>query len=386
MGMRTPLYHAHLLAGAKLVDFSGWDMPLHYGSQVGEHHAVRSDAGVFDVSHMTVIDVTGPDAMDYLDRLLANNIRKLTQPGQAMYSAMLNEDGGILDDLIVYRGVDEPVAAYLVVVNCATRGKDLTWMQQQAHGFACEVIERGDYAILAVQGPGAMVKTQGELTGPRRALATRLKRFQGAWADGWFIARTGYTGEPGYEIILPAKDAPGFWAQLIAAPVTPVGLGARDTLRLEAGMNLYGNDMDETVTPLESNMASTTVLFVDGDSVDAAAARDFIGSTALRARLKAGQARQLVGLVMPGRGVLRAHYPVFCDGVQVGEITSGAFSPTLQHAIALARVTRCSAQMAVEIRGRMHQVNCVTTPFVRNGKRVYSPVTESATESTTDQL
>ena len=372
MGKRTPLYQAHISAQAKLVDFSGWDMPVHYGSQIEEHHAVRNDAGVFDVSHMTVLEVTGTAATDYLDRLLANNIRKAKLPGQAIYSAMLNEDGGILDDLIVYS--HSHPGKFLLVVNCATREKDLTWMRQQCHAFgsemtgsemtgsempACKITECPDYAILAVQGPKAIEKTQRVLSAAQREATAQLRIFQGSWAEGWFIAKTGYTGESGVEIILPGEDAPGFWDKLVAAGVRPVGLGARDTLRLEAGMNLYGSDMDESVSPMESNMASTVVL----------PARDFIGAAALRAQLEKGKLRELVGLVMRHKGVLRAQYPVFCDDERVGEVTSGAFSPTLGHSIALARVSRTSSNMTVAIRGKMQPVEWVRPPFIRRGKR-----------------
>ena len=372
MGKRTPLYQAHVSAQARLVDFSGWDMPLHYGSQIEEHHAVRNDAGVFDVSHMTVLEVTGPEATDYLDRLLANNIRKAKLPGQAIYSAMLNEEGGILDDLIVYS--HSHPGKFLLVVNCATREKDLAWMQQQCHVLSsevtgsevtgsevmdCTVTECPDYAILAIQGPKAIEKTQRVVSAAQREATAQLRIFQGSWAEGWFIARTGYTGESGLEIILPGEDAPGFWDKLVTAGVRPVGLGARDTLRLEAGLNLYGSDMDESVSPMESNMASTVVL----------PERDFIGAAALRTQLEGGKLRELVGLVMRHKGVLRAQYPVFCDGQRVGEITSGAFSPTLGHAIALARVSRTSNSMTVAIRGKMQPVEWVRPPFIRRGKR-----------------
>lgn len=356
MGNRTPLYHKHVDAGAKLVDFGGWDMPIHYGSQLEEHHNVRQHAGVFDVSHMTVVEIHGDQGETYLDRLLANDISRTKRPGQAMYSAMLNESGGVLDDLIVY-ATGNP---FLCVVNCATREKDLAWMTKQAEPFGCEIRERQDLAILAVQGPEALQLVKSLVSKEQAEVIESLKVFQGAWSEDWFIARTGYTGEQGVEIILPDSAAPGFWDALLGAGVKPIGLGARDTLRLEAGMNLYGSDMDESVTPFDSNMGNT--VFLED--------RDFIGADALR---EESDTAELVGLVMTGKGVLRAHYPVFADGVQVGEITSGAFSPTLQHAVALARVTAVSSDMNVEIRGRMHPVTCVVPPFVRNGKQVYKP-------------
>jgi len=356
MGKKTPLFQKHEFLGAKMADFGGWDMPIHYGSQIDEHHAVRQDAGVFDVSHMTVVELHGVDGLPYLDRLLANDIKRLTISGQAMYSAMLSETGGVLDDLIVYATGDP----YLVVVNCATRGKDLEWMQLLAKGYDCEVVERPEFAILAIQGPRAIEKVKSIVGEAKAAFIEGLKVFRGGWCDGWFIARTGYTGEKGVEIILPKGQAVVFWGGLLEAGVRPIGLGARDTLRLEAGMNLYGNDMDESVTPLESNMANT--VFLEG--------RDFLGADALRNQMEHDE---LVGLVMSGKGVLRAQYLVFSDGALVGKITSGAFSPTLGKSIALARVSATSSNMTVEIRGKMQAVACVNPPFVRNGKKVYKP-------------
>jgi len=362
MGKHTPLYERHQELGAKIVDFGGWDMPLNYGSQIEEHHAVRTRAGVFDVSHMTVIELHGARGEDFLDHLLANDIRRADRPGQAVYSAMLNEAGGVIDDLIVYATGDP----YLAVVNCATREKDLAWMRKVGEGFGIDVHERTDLAILAVQGPQAMELAKGVMNRERVSAIDNLKLFQGCWSENWFIARTGYTGEKGLEIILPAEESVKFWDSLLSAGVHPIGLGARDTLRLEAGMNLYGSDMDETVTPLESNMASTVYL----DK------REFIGAAALRTLEANGNFPQLIGLVMQGKGVLRAHYPVFCDGQAVGEITSGAFSPTLQTGIGLARVARMSAGMAVEIRGRLRPVTAVTPSFVRHGKAVYRSLFE----------
>ena len=357
MGQRTPLFASHQALEAKLVEFSGWDMPIRYGSLLEEHHVVRQDAGVFDVSHMTVVEVHGAGGTDFLDRLLANDIRRMTVPGQAMYSAMLKASGGVLDDLIVY-ATENP---YLLVANCATRKKDLAWMGGVAESFDCELVERKDLAILAVQGPNAISRVKQVVKDKQSEAIDQLKVFQGCWSHGWFIARTGYTGEGGLEIILPGAEAPAFWDALLAAGVKPIGLGARDTLRLEAGMNLYGSDMDESVSPLEANMAATVHL--EG--------RDFIGAGPIRKQMQAGGYRQLIGLVMKARGVLRPHYPVFSNGSRVGEITSGAFSPTLQHAIALARVTARSGSMEVGIRGKMQPVDCVAPPFVRNGKQVY---------------
>lgn len=357
MGQRTPLYDLHVALGAKIVDFGGWDMPLHYGSQVEEHHQVRRDCGVFDVSHMTVVDVTGPQAREYLQRLLANDVDRLQTPGKALYSGMLNERGGVVDDLIVYLGM----YGYRVVVNASTRDKDMAWMQAHTEGFDVTLTERADLAMLAVQGPNAREKTAELVTPSRAALIRELKPFQGKADGDWFIARTGYTGEDGLEIMLPASEAPGFLNDLVGAGIAPAGLGARDTLRLEAGMNLYGQDMDEDVTPLAANMGWTIAW--------EPAERDFIGRKALEAQKAAGDAPKLVGLVLEERGVLRAHQVVRVAGVGEGEITSGSFSPTLGKSIALARVPAATGDRAeVEIRGKWYPVRVVQPNFVRHGK------------------
>ncbi|SDI26024.1 glycine cleavage system aminomethyltransferase GcvT [Pseudomonas panipatensis] len=357
MGQRTPLYDLHVALGAKIVDFGGWDMPLHYGSQVEEHHQVRRDCGVFDVSHMTVVDVTGPQAKEYLQRLLANDVERLQVPGKALYSGMLNDQGGVVDDLIVYLGV----YGYRVVVNAATREKDMAWMQAHTEGFEVTLQQRPDLAMLAVQGPNAREKTAELVTPSRAALIRELKPFQGKADGDWFIARTGYTGEDGLEIMLPAAEAPGFLNELVGAGIAPAGLGARDTLRLEAGMNLYGQDMDESISPLAANMGWTIAW--------EPAARDFIGRQALEAQRAAGSQPKLVGLVLEERGVLRAHQVVRVAGVGDGEITSGSFSPTLGKSIALARVPAATGDRAeVEIRGKWYPVRVVQPNFVRHGK------------------
>lgn len=357
MGQRTPLYDQHLALGAKMVDFGGWDMPLHYGSQVEEHHQVRRECGVFDVSHMTVVDLDGSGAQAFLQRLLANDVARLTTPGKALYSGMLNEQGGVIDDLIVY--LAEP--GYRMVVNAATREKDLAWLARQAEGFEVRLAERRDLAMLAIQGPQAREKVDALVSAPRAALINELEPFQGLPEGDWFIARTGYTGEDGLEIVLPAAEAPAFFTELVGAGIAPIGLGARDTLRLEAGMNLYGQDMTESVSPLAANMAWTIAW--------EPASRDFIGRAALEAQRAAGQLPRLVGLVLEERGVLRAHQVVRVDGVGEGEITSGSFSPTLGKSIALARVPAATADRAeVEIRGKWYPVRVVQPCFVRRGR------------------
>jgi aminomethyltransferase len=357
MGQRTPLYEQHLALGAKMVDFGGWDMPLHYGSQVEEHHQVRRDCGVFDVSHMTVVDVSGAQAKAYLQHLLANDVERLQLLGKALYSGMLNEQGGVIDDLIVYLCAD----GYRVVVNASTRDKDIAWMQLQTAGFDVTLNERAELAMLAIQGPQARTKT-AELVSPARAsLINSLKPFQGLPDGEWFIARTGYTGEDGLEIMLPAGEAAAFLSELVGAGIAPIGLGARDTLRLEAGMNLYGQDMNEEITPLSANMAWTLVWEPQS--------RNFVGRAALQAQLAAGVTDKLVGLVLEERGVLRAHQVVRVSGVGEGEITSGSFSPTLGKSIALARVPADTGERAeVEIRGKWYPVRVVQPNFVRHGK------------------
>lgn len=359
MGHRTPLYEQHLAAGAKIVDFGGWDMPINYGSQIAEHKLVRGSAGMFDVSHMTVVDVSGAGARDFLRRLLANDVDRLTKNGKALYSAMCRPDGGVIDDLIVYRA--DP--GYRLVVNCGTREKDLAWLAQQSAGFAVDIRERAELAMVAVQGPQALDKVCGLLPAADKIRA--LDYFEGTdIGNGWYVARTGYTGEDGVEVILPNSAVVDFWKNLLAAGVAPAGLGARDTLRLEAGMNLYGNDMDESVNPLESGMG-WTVAWEPQD-------RDFIGRAALEA-LRGKVPRKLVGLVLTDKGVLRGHQKVLVNGAGEGEITSGTFSPTLDYSIALARVPASTGSSAkVDLRGKLVDVQVVKPPFVRHGKQVYS--------------
>lgn len=357
MGQRTPLFDQHLAFGAKMVDFGGWDMPLHYGSQVEEHHQVRRDCGVFDVSHMTIVDVTGPQAKAWLQHLLANDVARLSVQGKALYSGMLNEAGGVIDDLIVYL----TEFGYRVVVNAATRDKDLAWMQQQTAGFEVTLTERTELAMLAVQGPNARAKAASVVSDRRASLIDSLKVFQGLPDGDWFIARTGYTGEDGLEIMLPAEEAATFFNELVGIGVPPIGLGARDTLRLEAGMNLYGQDMDEQTSPLEANMGWTIAW--------EPAERNFIGRASLEAQRTRPDLNKLVGLVLEERGVLRAHQPVEVSGVGSGEITSGSFSPTMGKSIALARVPAATAdRAAVEIRGKSYPVRVVQPNFVRHGQ------------------
>ncbi|MDA0788339.1 MAG: glycine cleavage system aminomethyltransferase GcvT [Proteobacteria bacterium] len=362
MGHRTTLYPQHVQAGARFVDFAGWEMPVHYGSLVQEHHTVRGHAGAFDVSHMTVVDIRGLEAGRFLSRVLANDVRRVG-PRKAIYSAMLNAEGGILDDLIVYPLNDE----YRMVVNCATRNKDLAWLREQLAGDQCTIDARDDLSIVAVQGPQAISACLKAFPVAHHEVLENLKVFEGTPSGTWYIARTGYTGEQGVEVIVPNEEVVDLWQELNTMGVQPIGLGARDTLRLEAGLNLYGSDMDESVTPFESNMAWTVVL----------EDREFIGRQALTEQLARGVQRNLVGLVMDGKGVMRAGYPVFCDDRPVGSVTSGAFSPTLSKSIALARLSDTRGQMCVGIRGRKLNVEVVRPPFVKNGKQVFKPAISS---------
>jgi aminomethyltransferase len=373
MGRKTPLFELHQELGARIVDFGGWDMPVQYSSQINEHHAVRRSAGVFDVSHMCVVDLHGPRVRAFLQYLLANDVAKLKQPGKALYSCMLNHSGGVLDDLIVYFLTE---SWFRLVVNAGTRDKDLAWIRAAASGFNVEVLERTGLAMLAVQGPEARAKVVGLLSAGGRDTALALPPFFGQEIDGWFVARTGYTGEDGFEVVVPAEDAIRTWRELNAVGVVSCGLGARDTLRLEAGMNLYGSDMDESTHPFESGLAWTVAMHPRE--------RNFVGRAALERVLEEtaagrGTPRRLIGLVLEDRGVLRSHQKVIIptspqaqsdhDACGAGEITSGTFSPTLERSIALARVpTGDLHQVQVDIRGKLLNARVVKPPFVRNGK------------------
>jgi aminomethyltransferase len=370
MTQKTVLNDAHRRAGAKMVDFGGWDMPLNYGSQIEEHHQVRRDAGMFDVSHMTVVDLRGADTRDFLRKLVANSVDKLKVPGKALYTCMLNPEGGVIDDLIVYYLADD---WFRVVVNAATRDKDMAWINAQAEDFDIEVAERPQLAMIAVQGPNARDKALTLLPDDDRERIGKLGKFaagEATMADGTkiFVARTGYTGEDGFEIIVPEDAAVALWGSLLDAGVQPAGLGARDTLRLEAGMALYGQDMDETVSPYEAALAWTVAL----DGRTEAEPRGFNGRDALEAQKEAGVPRQMIGLVMDQKGVLRHGQKVLTEHGD-GEILSGTFSPTLGQAIAFARVPAGDIALGVEggvrvdIRGREVPVRVVKFPFVRDG-------------------
>ncbi len=353
----TPLNAAHRALGARMVDFGGWDMPVNYGSQIEEHHAVRRDAGMFDVSHMLAIDVRGAGARDFLRRSLANNVDRLRAPGRALYSCMLNHAGGVIDDLIVYFFAGE---FFRLVVNSGRAAADLAWLEslRERHGAAPELLPRHELAMIAVQGPRARERVWQAL--PKTHAPTQaLQSFYGVQLGELTLARTGYTGEDGFELMLPAPRAAPLWQQLIGCGVKPCGLGARDTLRLEAGMNLWGQDMDEQVSPLDAGLAWT---------VDLASEREFVGKAALLAQ---PQRWRLLGLVLTeAGGVLRSHQKV-ATAQGEGEITSGTFSPTLERSIALAHVpmeVETGALAKVAVRGKQLDAKLVQPPFVRKGK------------------
>ena len=364
MGARTCLFDLHASQGARLIDFGGWEMPVAYGSQIEEHHAVRRAAGVFDVSHMGIVDLRGARCRELLRGLLANDVGRLNLPGKALYSCMLNEQGGVIDDLIVYYLDDD---FFRVVVNAGTRDRDLAWIGARAAAFEVKLHERRDLAMLAIQGPQARERSAALLTAEAAWAVLELQPFFGTQIGEWFVARTGYTGEDGFEIMLPTADAVSVWQRLNAAGVRSCGLGARDTLRLEAGMNLYGNDMDEQTNPLESGLAWTVAFDPPG--------RDFLGRAALEAVRARGPERKLVGLVLDERAVLRSHQRVLVPDVGEGSVTSGTFSPTLERSIGLARVPAATgASVQVEVRGRPLPARVVRVPFVRHGKALISLV------------
>ena len=354
MAKRTPLYPRHLALGAKMVDFGGWDMPLHYGSQLQEHHQVRNAAGLFDVSHMTIVDFPDPGVTRMLLRhLLANDVARLC-PGKALYTCLLNEAGGVIDDLIVY---DRGENGYRLVLNAATRDKDLAWITPITERFGAAWRERDDLAMLALQGPEALAKLDAVLGTDTAAAVRASQRFHAIESGSLFIARTGYTGEDGVEILPPVAEAPALWDRLLDAGVVPCGLGARDTLRLEAGMSLYGSDMDETTTPLVSGLGWTVAW--------QPANRDFIGRAALEQQRTAGAPQTFIGLILEDRGVLRSHQSVYDGDREIGVTTSGAFSPTLNRGIALARVTvGVGDHVQVEVRGKRLSARVVKPPFI----------------------
>jgi aminomethyltransferase len=357
---KTPLHNTHLACGAKMVDFHGWDMPLHYGSQLNEHHFVRQHAGMFDVSHMTIVDILGAGGRLFLRKLLTNDVDQLQHNGKALYSCMCNEHGGILDDLIVYQRASDN---YRVVLNSATRQNDIAWIREKSEGFAVGLQERRELAMLAVQGPEAIAKTLTVLTPAQIDAVSTLTNFECVDIDNWFFARTGYTGEDGFEIIVSQELITPLWTDLMNAGVKPCGLAARDTLRLEAGMLLYGQDMDETTTPLESGLA-WTVKWKPED-------RGFIGMGALSSQKQLGIKQKIVGLTLLDKGIMRHGQKVIIEGCPDGIITSGSYSPTLEHSIALARVpVKTGDSVMVNIRDKLISAKVGKPRFVKHGKAI----------------
>ena len=357
---RTPLHETHVKSGARMVDFGGWDMPVNYGSQIEEHHAVRRDAGIFDVSHMLNVDVTGADATAFLRRLVANDVSKLTQPGKALYSCMLNPEGGVIDDLIVYFFT---ATQWRLVVNAGTADKDIAWMQRvvAAEKFQVTVTPRRDLAMVAVQGPNARAKVWAARPAWQAATQNLGVFCAAVFVGDLLVARTGYTGEDGFEIVLPATEVAQLWADLIGQQVHPCGLGARDTLRLEAGMNLYGQDMDELTHPNQAGL-TWTVSLKDPE-------RFFIGRKALK---QFADPKVFIGLKLLDRGVMRAHMAVRTDD-GLGEVTSGTMSPTLGVSIGFARLplgVEVGDHVEIDIRGKWVPAEVCKLPFVRQGAEV----------------
>lgn len=362
---KTALYEAHIQLNGKIVDFSGWALPLHYGSQLNEHQTVRKDAGMFDVSHMLITEVEGKNAKCWLERLLANDVNKLKSTGKALYSAMLNEQGGVMDDLIVYR-LNEEESRYRIISNAATCDKDFKHFQETAADLALRLTPRDDTVMIAIQGPKAIEKLSSLHPEWERKIDS-LQPFQGAWLKtDYFVAKTGYTGEDGVEMVIPMQDSVEFFLHLYQAGIAPCGLGARDTLRLEAGMNLYGHEMDEDISPLESGMAWTVAL---DDQ------RDFIGKAALLKQKEVGLKQKLVGVILETPGILRDGMRVTLPEPDSGEgfITSGSFSPMLKCSIGFARVPIAAKErLMVNLRNKSAPLRIVRVPFVRHGKKQFN--------------
>jgi aminomethyltransferase len=353
MTNRPPLFAVHTALGAKMTHFGGWEMPLHYGSQLDEHHQVRQDAGMFDISHLTRLDVGGQEVREFLRYLLANDVARLNS-GEGLYSCLLNKGGGILDDAIVY---DRGKAGYRLVLNAATHDKILTWMREKARGFKVNWEERSEPVLIAIQGPQAITRLETVIEAPLHDLGALQHRE----IRDWFISRVSFSGEDGVEVMLPADQAAAFWDRLLQAGIRPCGLGARDTLRLEAGMNLYGNEMDEITSPLVCGLEKT----VAWEPAD----RDFSGRTALEKQRRGGVRQTLLGLVLEGRGVLRTQQRVITASGATGMVTSGTFSPTLERPIGLARVpVDIGERCQVDIRHKYCPARVVKPPFVRHGQ------------------
>ena len=350
---KTPLNNAHIELGAKMVNFSHWEMPISYTSLIEEHHAVSNTAGVFDVSHMSIFDFNGGDQVAFFEKIFANDIKKISNQDKAIYGALLNEEGGILDDLIIYHANEK----FRLVSNCSTREQNRQWYEKHAVEFGVEVVERSDMGILAIQGPDALSKILSiDGINPQ---VNNLQSF-GCMFDGdKLYARTGYTGEDGLEIIVPSVDINQFWDQALRLGCTPIGLGARDTLRLEAGLNLYGNDMTIENHPYESNLGWTIDMTDEN--------RQFIGKQALLS-IDQSKSQKIVGIILRDKGVLRSGYEVIHDEGK-GVVLSGSYSPTLQSSIGLARVDQgYKKDGKVMIRNKMLNIDFVSPRFIERGK------------------
>ena len=361
MLQQTPLYSQHIQASAKMVDFHGWSMPIHYGSQIVEHEHVRKSCGIFDVSHMTILDFEGLQVKDFIRYLLTNDVDNLKEDYDGLYSAMMNQSGGIVDDLIAYK----MPFGYRLVVNCATRKDDLEWISSQLKKYQVKMKERDDLSMLAIQGPRSKKVI---LNCPSLTLGTldNKKKQQGVFEDGIFIAKTGYTGEFGFEVILPNNRAGLLWEDVIDAGAKPVGLGARDTLRLEAGMNLYGFEMDQSISPLECNM-EWTVSLKDKK-------RNFLGKEAFLAKKNTNNNLHLVGILLEERVIIRSGQDIFLNKERSikGVVTSGTYSPTLKKSIALARLPKLNKEICyTEVRGKLLEAKIGKPRFVKEGKNIF---------------
>ena len=350
---KTPLNKSHIELGAKMVNFSNWEMPISYSSLIEEHNAVRNTVGIFDVSHMSVFDFDGDNQVAFFEKIFANDIKKIYKDNKAIYGALLNEEGGILDDLIIYHANSK----FRLVSNCSTREQNRQWFEKHAVEFGVKVIERSDMGILAIQGPDALNKILEIKEIDNQA--NTLQSFGCMFEGDKLYARTGYTGEDGLELIVPTKDINHLWDQALELGCTPIGLGARDTLRLEAGLNLYGNDMTINNHPYESNMGWTIDMSDEN--------REFIGKDALLS-IDQSKSQKIVGIILQDKGVLRSGYEITHEQGK-GVVLSGSYSPTLQSSIGLARVDQGYKENGkVMIRNKLLNIDFVSPRFLGQGK------------------
>ncbi len=345
-----------------MIDFHGWDMPINYGSQLSEHEQVRNSCGIFDVSHMTILDFEGKDVKEFLRKLLANDINSLNEDFDGLYSALLNESGGILDDLIAYK----LESGYRLVFNCATRESDISWVVSQVGDMNVSFSERLDLSMIAMQGPDVFEVLSRCFSAETSNELKKKRPFQGLMENGTLVTTTGYTGEKGVEIMIDNEKANSLWQKAIQSGARPVGLAARDTLRLEAGMNLYGFEMDKMISPLECNMA-WTVSLKDKE-------RSFIGKEAFELKKKNGDHDLLKGLLFEDRCIVRSNQEIFFDEKKTkkGIVTSGTYSPTLKKSIALARIVHSDKETCLaEVRGKIFTAAIGQPRFIKEGKIVF---------------